>query len=226
DVEPREAEVIVRVIDGERGPVVVVSERAIVAMPRFVARRVVRPLRDRDDEGFTYGAWMVANLHLDSRPTSAGYPLAWDNVLYDSPSLGYVVATHQSGRDHGPTVLTYYLPLLDEDPAAARRRLLATAWEEWVDTILADLGRAHPGIGELVENVDVYLWGHAMVRPRPGFLWSAALAASARPLGRLRFAHTDLSGMALFEEAQHWGIRAAASILEEEGRHVPPELRA
>jgi hypothetical protein len=167
---------------------------------------------------------MVANLRVRDRPAARGFPLAWDNVLYDSPSLGYVVATHQTGRDFGPTVLTYYLPLVDDDPAAARRRLLATRWDEWVERILADLTRAHPGLGDIVENVDVYLWGHAMVRPRPGFMWSEALAASARPLGRLRFAHTDLSGMALFEEAQHWGVRAAADILREEGRAVPAEL--
>jgi hypothetical protein len=55
-------------------------------------------------------------------------------------------------------------------------------------------------------------------------MWSEALASCARPLGRLRFAHTDLSGMALFEEAQHWGVRAAADILAQEGRRLPREL--
>ena len=135
-----------------------------------------------------------------------------------------LVATHQTGRDFGPTVLTYYMPLLDDDPSVARRRLLATRWEDWVEAILADLSRAHPGLSAIVDNVDIYLWGHAMVRPRPGFMWSDARAASAQPLGRLRFAHTDLSGMALFEEAQHWGLRAAEAVLRAEGRAVPPEL--
>jgi hypothetical protein len=72
-----------------------------------------------------------------------------------------------------------------------------------------------------VERIDVYLWGHAMVRPRPGFCWSEALAASRRPLGRVHFAHTDLSGMALFEEAQYWGIHAAEVILKERGHTLP-----
>jgi len=125
------------------------------------------------------------------------------------------VATHQSGRDHGATVFTYYLPLVHDDVRAARERLLTTTWEDWVARILADLAPAHPGLHDLVERVDVWLWGHAMVRPRPGFLWSESLAAGARPLGRLHFAHTDLSGMALFEEAQYWGIHAAEAILRE-----------
>src|SRR5262249_20078414 len=162
-----------------------------------------------------YGTWMVANLTLRDRPRSRGFPLAWDNVLYNSASLGYVVATHQSGPDRGATVFTYYQPLLDEDVRQARTRALATSWEEWVRRILADLRPAHPDIEDLLERVDVYVWGHAMVRPRPGFLWSRALALSAQPLGRIHFAHTDLSGMALFEEAQHWGVHAAEAILRE-----------
>jgi phytoene dehydrogenase-like protein len=194
------------------------AEHAVCAVPRFLASRLVVPWRERPPAflGETvYGSWMVANLTLRERPQGRGFPLAWDNVLYDSPALGYVVATHQSHRDYGPTVLTYYLPLLDDDVRAARARLLATPWATWVDAILGDLERAHPGLREIVDNVDVMLWGHAMVRPRPGFMWSEALRASARPLGRLHFAHTDLSGMALFEEAQYWGIHAAEAILRD-----------
>lgn len=196
------------------------AEHVVFALPRFLAGRVIEPLRSRSSElgeTPTYGSWMVANLTLRDRPASRGFPLAWDNVLYDSPSLGYVVATHQGGRDRGATVLTYYLPLVEADAAAARARLLKTPWEAWVETIMADLSPAHPGLRDLVERVDVYLWGHAMVRPRPGFLWSGALAAAAKPLGRIHFAHTDLSGMALFEEAQYWGIRAAEAIMRERG---------
>jgi glycine/D-amino acid oxidase-like deaminating enzyme len=228
DVRPGERGVEVVWHDARRGTTEGLRARhAVFALPRLLAAHVIAPYREAPPahlRATRYGSWMVANLRLRDRPAARGFPLAWDNVLYDSPSLGYVVATHQSGRDVGPTVLTYYLPMLDEDPAAGRRRLLATPWEEWVETILADLSRAHPGLRALVENVDVYLWGHAMVRPSPGLLWSDALAESARPLGRLRFAHTDLSGMALFEEAQYWGLRAAADILAEEGRRLPPEL--
>ena len=35
-----------------------------------------------------YGAWAVLNLWLKERPASHGFPLAWDNVLYQSKSLG------------------------------------------------------------------------------------------------------------------------------------------
>ena len=213
DVEPRESEVAVRVIDRERGPSVMVAERVIVALPRFVARRVVRPLRDREDEGFQYGAWMVANLHLDDRPSSAGYPLAWDNVLYDSPSLGYVCATHQRGRDFGPTVWSYYLPIVDADAATARRRLLEPSYEGFRDAVLADLGRAHRRLHAHVTRLDVWRWGHAMIEPRAGFVSSEARRRASEPLGRVHFAHSDLSGVAIFEEAFFHGVRAADEVI-------------
>jgi hypothetical protein len=194
------------------------AEHAIFALPRFLAGHLVAPWRAAPP-GFlsetVYSSWLVANLTLRDRPVSRGFPPSWDNVLYGSPSLGYVVATHQEGRDAGPTVLTYYIADTSDDVGAARQKMLDTPWERWVETVLGDLAPAHPGLRELVERVDVMPWGHAMVRPRPGFCFGDALAASARPLGRLHFAHTDLGGMALFEEAQHFAVRAAEAVLRE-----------
>jgi hypothetical protein len=166
---------------------------------------------------FQYGAWMVANLFLKDRPGGRGFPLAWDNVLYESPSLGYVVATHQRGLDRGPTVFTYYYPLCDDDPRAARQRLLDTDWRGWTDVALTDLSRAHPEIRSLAERVDVVRWGHAMIRPRPGFMWDEARRRAAQPFRGIHFAHTDLSGVALFEEAFYHGVRAAEEVLGEFG---------
>jgi hypothetical protein len=155
---------------------------------------------------------MVANLHLRGRPKSAGFPFAWDNVLFDSPSLGYVVATHQALVDGGPTIWTYYQPFVDGDPRAARERLAAADHAGFCDAILADLGRAHRGLEPLVERIDVWRWGHAMVRPSPGFIWGPDRRRAAEPYGRVHFAHSDLSGLALFEEALDHGVRAAEEV--------------
>ena len=167
---------------------------------------------------------MVANLFLRDRPTGRGFPLAWDNVLYDSPSLGYVVATHQRGLDHGPTIFTYYYPLCDANANAARSRLLALDWESCAEIVLTDLSRAHPDLRPLVERLDVMRWGHAMIRPRPGFVWGGARTAAARPYRGIYFAHSDLSGLALFEEAFYQGTRAAEAVLAERGLDVPTIL--
>jgi len=57
-----------------------------------------------------------------------------------------------------------------------------------------------------------------MVRPAPGQIWDPALLALARPFGAVHFAHTELSGLALFEEAQDHGVRAAEEVLAALGR--------
>ncbi|MDB4942120.1 MAG: hypothetical protein JWP97_1654 [Labilithrix sp.] len=194
------------------------AERVIFAAPQFVARACLRPYREAPPPHlaeFEYGAWMVANLTLRARPRSRGRAaaMAWDNVIKDSPSLGYVCATHQTGRDDGPTVLTYYHPLCDADPRAARRRLFQAGRDEWADVALADLEVAHPDLRELVTRLDVARWGHAMVRPSPGFLFGGARERARQPLGGIHFAHTDLSGVSLFEEAFHHGVRAADEAL-------------
>jgi hypothetical protein len=192
------------------------ADRVIFAAPHFLTRYVIRPYRDSAPSHtteFEYGAWMVANLFLRDRPFSRGFPLAWDNVLYESPSLGYVVATHQRGLDYGPTVFTYYYPLCDADPREARSKLLETDWKSWADVILTDLARAHPNIRSLADRIDVMRWGHAMIRPRPGFIWGGARSEGTRPFRGIHFAHSDLSGVALFEEAFYHGIRAAEEVL-------------
>jgi hypothetical protein len=205
---------------GDEAPQALRARHVVFALPRFQAARLLAPWRE-DPPPFLaetrYGSWVVANLTLTGRPESRGFELAWDNVIHDSPSLGYVVATHQAGHDHGPTVLTWYLALAQDDPRLTRQRLLESGWEEWAGRVLDDLRPAHPDIDALVERIDVCRWGHAMVIPRPGFLWSESLARSSRPLGRVHFAHTDLSGMALLEEAQYWGVHAAEAVMRERG---------
>jgi phytoene dehydrogenase-like protein len=197
------------------------AEYVIFAAPQFLTRYLIRPYRDDPPAHvaqFEYGAWMVANLFLKDRPLSRGFPLAWDNVIYESRSLGYVVATHQRGLDHGPTIFTYYFPLTDADPRSARSKLLEAEWSHWAEVILADLNRAHPDIRSVVERIDVMRWGHAMIRPRPGFIWGRDRIEAARPYRGIHFANTDLSGVPLFEEAFYHGIRAADEVIAKLGR--------
>lgn len=221
---------VTRVTPAERGVDVVAVSRdgrhargihanhVVFAAPQFIAARVIPDYRDVHE--FVYGSWLVANLTLKDRPASTGFPLAWDNVLYESPALGYVVSTHQSGIDYGPTVLTYYYALCDRDPRLARERLLSLNREQWAEVVLSDLERAHPEIRTLTQRLDVMRWGHAMIRPHPGFIDSPARRGARAPLRDIHFANADLSGVALFEEALHHGVRAAEEVLRAKGREV------
>jgi hypothetical protein len=159
---------------------------------------------------------MVANITLDGAPEGHGSRLAWDNVIYNSDSLGYVMATHQRLERYIPrTVMTYYQPLSAGTPAEERTRALARPWEEWRDDILADLSRAHPGITQKIQHMDVWLWGHGMIRPVTGFMWGGAREAAAQsPSPGLAFAHADYSGISIFEEASWHGMRSANTVAD------------
>jgi len=183
------------------------AEAVVCAAPRFIANRLI----PGQENAFApaYAPWMVANLTI-SQPVSE----TWDNVLRDSRSLGYVVATHQSLRpESGPTVLTYYQPLDHLPPAEARKEALAKSYDTWCREILADLSVPHPDLQANLTHLDVWLWGHAMALPVPGRIHGADRSAMNRPIGKIHFAHSDMSGLSIFEEACHWGHQAARSIL-------------
>ena len=104
------------------------AETVIFAAPSFTAQHIIEGAPAAT--GFVYSPWLTANLTLDRWPRGEGY--AWDNVLFDSPSLGYVVATHQSLAVHQRrTVWTYYWALADQPPQLWRRALLERDWGFW-----------------------------------------------------------------------------------------------
>lgn len=204
----------VLVHDARRGRTVAfVAERVIYALPSFTRRHLLSGFDAPVDYHPPYAPWLVANVHLAERPRSVGFPTAWDNVIYDSLSLGYVVSTHQTHRERGPTVWTYYLPLADPSSAEARRRLQSLSYAEAADAVVTELARCHPGFHEQLRRVDVLKWGHGMARPEVGTLFGGHREAAARPLGPVHFAHADLSGLGLFEEAFSHGTRAAREVL-------------
>jgi protoporphyrinogen oxidase len=203
------------------------AEKVIFAAPYFLAPYIVR--FDRENQPahvreFEYGAWAVANLILKEIPYSRGAPLAWDNVLYESPSLGYVATTYQRGLDHGPALLTYYYALCDQNPRIARARLLEVERDGWAEIALSDLERAHPGLRSQTSRIDVMRWGHAMILPRPRFIWGGAREAAATAYRGIHFAHSDLSGLPLLEEAFYRGTLAAEQVLEEIGKDIQSVL--
>ncbi len=192
--------------------------QVVLAVPLFVAARLldpVPPALQAATAAIRHAPWLVANLQLASPlADKPGAAPAWDNVVYGSPALGYVDAMHQSLRPHpGPTVLTSYWALGGDTSAqlqAQRRRLLDDSATAWAQRVVDDLAVAHADLPARLVQVDLMRYGHAMSVPSPGVRSSAALQALAATAGaRVHFAHSDLSGYSVFEEAMAQGQRAA-----------------
>lgn len=185
----------------------------ILAVPTRLAARLLGTALDAPD----HAPWRVAQLQVSRLPAARGVPTAWDSVVYGASSLGYVTSAHQLGGYGGPAVLTWYEPLTG-DPAARRRELLAEDWPALRDRVLDDLGPSHPDLLDCLERLDGWHWGHGTTRPTVGLHRPGRLDALARPRPRVHLAHTDLSGLSLFEEACWHGVRAAEAVLGELGR--------
>ncbi len=214
-----------------------VAARCIVALPIFVAARVVENPPDflRQAAASTrYAPWLVANIHikapLQDRPGPAP---SWDNVIYGGlgepgtstgGGLGYVDATHQSLLPvPGATVLTHYRAL--GDVPQGRKLLMDTPWATWRDTILAELSQAHPDIRAKATRIDITRYGHAMAVPVPQKrgqidLWPLSSMhnqllkkePSAFSVSPLAFAHSDWAGYSVFEEAFTLGHLAGGNV--------------
>jgi len=226
------SKIVVELIPGEQGTEIVVldtqtkkielfrAKQVIFSAPLFTAKYLIQGFEEHspfDSDEFQHNSWFVANLFLEARPKnrfSRDFPLSWDNVLYESKSLGYVTSTHQKGYDYGPTILTYYYPMAEKDLRNGMTNLLALDWKELADICLTDLSQAHPDIRQLTQRIDIMRWGHAMISPRPGFIWKGEREKAARPYRNIHFAHSDMSGIAIFEEAFYHGLSAAKRVLQ------------
>ncbi|TGK07100.1 NAD(P)/FAD-dependent oxidoreductase [Leptospira semungkisensis] len=196
----------------ERKDIVFEAEQVVYALPSFT-RKYILGEKESFLQNLEYSPWLVANLFVDELPQGKGHPPAWENVIYKSRSLGYVVSTHQDLRALRPqSVLTYYLAFAEKDTLAARRAMLPKNWENWKEEILSDLKRPHPNIEQLVSRIDIMTHAHAMIRPVPGFLWSGQREKLSQSVSGIHFAHCDLSGISIFEEALYRGFEASKKV--------------
>jgi Flavin containing amine oxidoreductase len=222
-------EVVVRGWHAASGQVSLWRARAaIVALPLRAAARVLGASSAADSpsnalaqaaQAQRTSAWLVANVALREplieRERAASTQMAWDNVRYGSAGLGYVNAAHQLIGTPAAPVLTYYHAL--GAGKAAAQSLLELPWTHWRDVVLAELSGPHPDAARQIARIDLMRYGHAMSVPAPGVYASAANGALAElrhraPSARLRFAHADLAGYSVFEEAWSLGVAQARAL--------------
>lgn len=202
------------------------APQVVMALPLFVARRVLAQapaalsaMKTSDD-----APWLVATLAL-RRPLidRPGLRPAWDNVSLDSAGLGYVHNQHQAlaprANARAPVLITAYHAL----PRSERAALLERPWTHWAQWVIDDLARTHADLPGEVQAVHLARHGHAMCIPQPGVRSDPARAAlreanrdTSSP--RLFWAHSDLVGYSVFEEAFTLGVTAAQRVLAAQRR--------
>lgn len=139
------------------------------------------------------------------------------------------VGTYRPELDpDAPYILTFYIPFnergldLIEQGKAARARLYATNYRQYETYIREQMvklfGEAGFNPGRDIAGIVLNRWGHAYVTAGPGFFFGrdgkpAPSDVLRRPLGRLTFAHSELSGHQYWGAAADEGHRAAEQVL-------------
>lgn len=193
-----------------------VAEKVISASPQYVNDYLFSE-RIKFKKVFRYAPWFTATITLTDDFYTDGFPMSWDNVIYKSKGLGYVFNQHQSlAQDVTQKVITYYYSFSSNDSNNDRKILYKMEQADFEKLIIDDLSKAHPDIASQIQSVEVYKIGHGMISPVPGFMFSKEKADAQMNMENVVFfAHSDLSGVSIFEEAFHQGIDAANSILNE-----------
>ena len=197
--------------------VLIHAKHVICAMPLMVAAHIVDNAAQYGLAKLEYAPWLVSNFVLHTFPTEAPHSeLAWDNVVYGSQSLGYVVASHQLIRVAKPeqTIFTAYTALNHDSPPAVRQWLLNATPQALLKYAAQDLLAVYgERFWHCVQHVDITVRGHAMSVPKVGYLNHESLLTLRQHHSRLLFAHSDLSSYSVFEEAVYWGVEAAKKVL-------------
>lgn len=189
----------------------IIADKVLFATPQFVNERI---LGDKRASSFHYVPWLLTTITLKNE-FGGDEELAWDNVIYGSSGLGYIYDQHQNlNQNLGEKVITYYKSFSGNDCRKERKGLYAMKEAELKTLVLEDLKKAHPLIEDFILEMQFHKIGHAMIAPVPGQIFGTKTQAAKEPVDqKIFFAHSDLSGISIFEEAFYQGMRAAEQMI-------------
>lgn len=217
EVEINKNQVSVKAFDNNsKTSVEIIADRVVMATPQFINQYLIKDRKDFSKD-FHYAPWLLATLVINDLSDNNSYPLCWDNVIYGAKGLGYIYDQHQNIQQLQPKkVITYYYSFSNSDIKKSRKDLYQKGEEHWKKMVFDDLKLAHPNIESETENIEIRLLGHGMISPVPGFIFSKSKQQASQTIdNKIYFAHSDLSGISIFEEAFHQGINAVNKLLDE-----------
>lgn len=189
----------------------IIAEKVLFATPQFVNERIFNHQRT---ENFNYVPWLLTTITLKNE-FGGDEELAWDNVIYGSDGLGYIYDQHQNVEQIlGEKVITYYRSFSTGDCKKARKKLYALKEDQLKNMVLEDLKKAHPLIEDFILEMQFHKIGHAMIAPVPNQIFGIKTQKVRQSIDeKIFFAHSDLSGISIFEEAFYQGLRTAEKML-------------
>jgi protoporphyrinogen oxidase len=171
----------------------VAAKAVIMATPKFITRRLVEGLPDKQNEAMRqmrYIPYPVVNLIFDKPVFNKGYD-TWcpGNTFTDFVVADWVIR-NQSGYQQKYNILSCYTPMHEEE-----RGLLLTepSARRVAANVLRDFQKLFPGSNVDPLEVHIYRRGHPMYMSTPG-LFTDVQPLVRQAMDRVFFANTDSEG--------------------------------
>jgi protoporphyrinogen oxidase len=189
----------------------VAAKAVIMATPKFITRRIVEGLPDKQSEAMhqiRYIPYPVVNLIFDKPVFNHGYD-TWcpGNTFTDFVVADWVIQK-EAGYRQKFNILSCYTPMKEEDRGYLLNEIGA---RKIAANVLADFQKLMPGLNVDPVEVHIYRRGHPLYMSTPG-LYTQVQPLARHPMDRVFFANTDSEGP---ESTTNAGILAAQRAVKE-----------
>jgi len=206
------------------------SEAVVMAAPKFIAARLIDGLEKDRHDAFTqleYRSYVVGNACLDRGPTrdlhdlymlnEGEIPFGETRRNMHNHGTSEVVFANYSQVIKDRTVLTLYYPLPFK--GGQTELIIPDSFEHFNSRIRKDLfEKILPTLGYLntdLRDLRLTRWGHPIPLAKPGFYWSGAPSALAKPYGsRIFFVNQDTWAAPAIETCAHEALKWTARVRE------------
>jgi len=178
----------------ENGELKTVAAKAVImATPKFITRRIVEGLPEKQDEAMhqiRYIPYPVVNLIFNKTVFNHGYDTWCPGNAFTDFIVADWVLRKQPGYETKFNVLTCYTPMKEEDRGYLLNEIGA---RKIADDVLSDFRKLLPGLNADPIEVHIYRRGHPMYMSTPR-LYTQIQPLARQPMDRVFFANTDSQG--------------------------------
>jgi protoporphyrinogen/coproporphyrinogen III oxidase len=202
----------------------VAAKAVIMATPKFITRRIVEGLPDKQSEAMhqiRYIPYPVVNLIFDKPVFNHGYD-TWcpGNTFTDFIVADWVIQK-QAGYRQKFNIISCYTPMKEEERGYLLNEIGA---RKIAANVLSDFQKLMPGLNVDPLEVHIYRRGHPLYMSTPG-LYTQVQPVARHAMDRVFFANTDSEGP---ESTTAGGINAAERAVKEaearlSGRPAPKQ---
>jgi len=191
-VVPRKEEVQVTYMLG--GELKTVAAKAVImATPKFITRRVVEGLSDKQSDAMSqirYIPYAVVNLIFDKQIFNYGYDTWCPGNSFTDVVVADWVVQKQPGYKRKFNILSCYTPMSEERRSSL---LNETGARSIAANVLSDFQKLMPGLNVDPVEVHIYRRGHPLYMSTPG-LYTEVQPLARHAMDRIFFANTDSEG--------------------------------